>query len=276
MPELPEVEVICRGVRTRLVGCRITEFKWSGKSLRYPLDHQELRERLTGRAVTAVQRRAKFLEFHLDDGAIMVLHLGMTGNLGFFPTAEQPARHDHLFWQLDNNTEMRFNDTRRFGALHYLSPAAALTREHDFYATTGPEPFAETFNAAYLRKLAKNRHIPVKVFLMTNSIVAGIGNIYANESLFKAGIRPTRQAKSLKAKEWERLVDNIREVLRHAIDCGGSTISDFINVGRSPGYFQIYFQVYGRADEPCKNCNTPIAKVQLGGRASYFCSSCQK
>jgi len=276
MPELPEVEVISRGVRTRLVGRRITEFRWSGKALRYPVAPPELWELLIGRTVTAVQRRAKFLEFHLDDGALMVLHLGMTGNLGFFPAAEYPARHDHLFWRLDNDMEMRFNDTRRFGALHYLSPTAALMREHDFYTTTGPEPFAETFNASYLRKLARNRHIPVKVFIMTNSIVAGIGNIYANESLFKAGILPARKAKSLKTGEWERLIDNIREVLLHAIDCGGSTISDFINVGRSPGYFQIHFQVYGRANEQCKICKTPISKVQLGGRASYFCSSCQK
>lgn len=276
MPELPEVEVICRGVRTRLEGRRITEFRYSGKNLRYPITPMDLHEHLVGRVVKAVQRRAKFIEFHLDDGAIMVLHLGMTGNLGFFPITEKSARHDHLFWQLDNGSEMRFNDTRRFGSLHYLSPDAARVREDDFYKTTGPEPFADTFNTAYLRKLAKNREIPVKVFIMTNTVVAGIGNIYANESLFKAGIHPARKAKSLKVREWDNLVVNIREVLRHAIECGGSTISDFINAGRSPGYFQIHFQVYGRDKEHCKICRSPIAKIQLGGRASYFCSSCQK
>lgn len=276
MPELPEVEVICRGVRARLEGCRIMGFRFSGKQLRFPINQLDLRDSLIGRTVVIVQRRAKFLEVHLDDGAIMVLHLGMTGNLGFFPAADQPAKHDHLFWLLDNGSEMRFNDTRRFGSLHYLPPAAARVREDDFYKATGPEPFAETFNARYLQQSARNRTIPVKVFIMTNSIVAGIGNIYANESLFQAGIHPGRKTQSLNFAEWEHLIVNIREVLSHAIDCGGSTISDFINAGRSPGYFQIHFQVYGRSNEQCKVCKTPITKIQLGGRASYFCATCQK
>ena len=276
MPELPEVEVICRGVRPHIEGCKILQFRASGKSLRTPFDEKSLKKQLTGRTVFLVKRRAKFLEFHLDDGSIMLLHLGMTGNLGFFPPEYQPAKHDHLFWLLDNELELRFNDTRRFGSIQYLSPEQAIIRENSVYAKTGPEPFSEVFSAEYLKMAARKKEIPVKVFLMTNEVVAGIGNIYANESLFNARIRPTRKAKSIRLYEWEKLVVEIRNVLHHAIECGGSTISDFINTNRQSGYLQIHFKVYGRKDKNCEICHTAIVKKQVGGRASYYCPKCQK
>ena len=276
MPELPEVEVICRGLRPHLVDRVVTGILASGKALREPVPLDRLQREVVNRRITSVTRRAKFLQVGLDSGAMLIIHLGMTGNLGFFTPATEPAKHDHIRLILDNGLELRYNDTRRFGSIRILSPAEVPGVEETVYKTIGPEPFGEDFSADYLFRLAKGREVAVKSFIMTNQVVAGVGNIYANESLFRAGIRPDRKVRSLSQKEWAKLIVAIREVLTHAIECGGSTISDFVNAGQEKGYFQINFKVYGKGGMACTACGAVIAKKNIGGRASYCCPKCQK
>jgi formamidopyrimidine-DNA glycosylase len=276
MPELPEVEVICRGIRPHLCGRTIREIRHSGKMLRVAVPVEDLRLHILDRKVVKVDRRAKYLLITVEDGTILLLHLGMTGNIGFYAVDTPLARHDHVRLLLDNGLEMRFNDTRRFGSLHIVTGLEAENIETTFFSTTGPEPFNAAFSPAYLKGLAQERMLPVKSFLMTNQVVAGVGNIYANESLFQAGIRPQRPVSRVSGKDWQRLIACIREILSHAIDCGGSSISDFVNVSKERGYFQMNFQVYGRKGEPCRICQKPIEKTQIGGRASYYCPNCQR
>ena len=276
MPELPEVEVVCRGLRPFLIGRTISAIRWSGKKLRHPVHLEAMQQAMIGQTITTIERRAKFLQISLNSGAMLIIHLGMTGNLGIFPPSTRPAKHDHMLWLLDNGTELRYHDSRRFGSIRVLSPEEVVDREQTIFKTTGPEPFSDQFSAKYLHSLAKGKSVAVKLFIMTNQNVAGIGNIYANESLFAAGIRPGKKAQTLTLKQWDRLVTEIRRVLHHAIECGGSTINDFLNASQQRGYFQINFQVYGREGETCPLCSTQIKKQKIGGRASYFCSHCQK
>jgi len=275
MPELPEVEVICRGIRPLLMGRTITAIQHSGKPLRLPVPLSDMEREILGREIIEVTRRAKYLQIFFETGSILIIHLGMTGNLGFFSPSTKPAKHDHVQWLLDNDNELRFNDVRRFGSIQILSEIDTATREETVFKTTGPEPFSEEFSAKYLQRLAGTRQVPVKVFIMTNQIVAGIGNIYASESLFAAGIKPTRKVQTVRLKEWDQLITESRRVLSHAIECGGSTISDFVNAGQEKGYFQMHFKVYGKEGEQCSVCDSVIQKVQLGGRASFYCPQCQ-
>ena len=276
MPELPEVEVICRGIRPFLVGHTITAIHSSGKRLRQPVPMEAMQQEILNQTITTVERRAKFLQIGLKKKGMLIIHLGMTGNLGIFSPSVACAKHDHVQWSLDNGTELRYNDIRRFGSIRLLSRYEINDREKTIFKTTGPEPFSDDFSANYLHKLAKGKNLAVKLFIMTNQIVAGIGNIYANESLFAAGIQPARKVQTLTKAEWVRLVSEIRRVLSHAIECGGSTISDFLNASQERGYFQINFKVYGREGKSCPLCSTQIEKQKIGGRASFFCPICQK
>ncbi len=276
MPELPEVEVISQGLKPHLVGRRVEAITYNGKNLRSPVPIDLMRTQLTGKQIVKVERRAKYLLVHFDLETVLIIHLGMTGNLGIFPIGSTTARHDHLCWRLDNNLELRYNDTRRFGAIHLLQLPENASLEETFFHKTGPEPLSENCSAQYLHTKATGRKQPIKTFLMNTEVIAGIGNIYANESLFKAGINPCRPAGKLSRKEWRTLLDNIRSTLNWAIECGGSTISDFINASGEKGYFQANFKVYGKTGLPCGNCLTPIKKIQLSGRASFYCPQCQK
>ncbi len=276
MPELPEVEVICQGIRPFLIGRTVTAIHCSGKSLRQPVPMESMQREIIDQTIITVERRAKFLQIGLQRGDMLIIHLGMTGNLGIFSPSAKRAKHDHVLWSLDNATELRYHDIRRFGSIRLLSGHEVADREETIFKTTGPEPFSEEFSTEYLQKLAKNKTLAIKPFIMTNQFVAGVGNIYANESLFAAGIRPTRKAQTLTRKEWDRLVSEIRKVLRHAIECGGSTISDFLNANQERGYFQINFKVYSREGEECTFCSAHVLKQKIGGRASYYCPNCQK
>ncbi len=276
MPELPEVEVICRGLRPHLSGQRITAVVSSGKTLRHSVPVETLRQRLCGQRIMGVERRAKYLLLFCEDGHLLIIHLGMTGNLGLFPHTAPLKPHDHVGWQLENAMELRFNDIRRFGAIWLLTPEEAATRESGFFAATGLEPFSPLWTADHCLSRARSRQLPIKNFLMEGKVVAGIGNIYANEALFAAGIHPARPASSLKKRDWQRLIPIVCQILTEAIACGGSTISDFINANGESGYFQINFKVYGRKGQPCPQCGALIEKTQIGGRASYFCLHCQR
>ncbi len=275
MPELPEVEVVRRGLELHLPGRTFTAFRSSGKELRTPVPETLMQAHLPGRRVTGVRRRAKYLLIELDSGARLILHLGMTGKLGLFKQGSTPHKHDHLCWQLDNGFELRFNDVRRFGSIRVAAPEEVATLEDSVFRTAGPEPFSDDFNGTYLKDRGKRRVQPVKNYIMDSRVVVGIGNIYANESLFAAGIRPTRKTGRISLARWNRLVHEIRAVLSHAIECGGSTISDFLGASGDRGYFQIHFKVYGRGGAPCPQCETIIRQVKLGGRASFYCPTCQ-
>ncbi len=275
MPELPEVEVICQGLLPHLIDRTIISVHCSGKQLRVPVPCKDMQRELTGKRIGNLCRRAKYLILKTDNGGALIIHLGMTGNMGIFAADAPTKKHDHVRWKLDNETELRFNDTRRFGAVHFL-PQKDISRQiKHYFATTGPEPFSRACSVRYLSEKATRRNIAIKKFIMDSHIIAGIGNIYANESLFRSKIHPEQVASSLSAKEWRRLLSIIRKTLRHAIECGGSTISDFLGASGDGGYFQMNFRVYGKAGEECSECGEQLQKKSIGGRASFFCPHCQ-
>ncbi len=276
MPELPEVEVICQGIRPYLIHRRVKAIFHSGKQLRYKIPIDEMSQVLINHKVVAVERRAKYLLIHFNNSALLLFHFGMTGNLGVFSPATPMAKHDHIRLLLDNDTELRFNDTRRFGSIDLIADCTRENLEETFFSTTGPEPFSDDFSGQHLQKMASNKSLPVKTFIMTNLVVAGVGNIYANESLFAAGINPAQKVSQISLRNWNHLAEEIRKVLTHAIDCGGSTISDFVNASQETGYFQMNFKVYGKNGEKCAVCPSVIQKQVIGGRATFFCPGCQK
>lgn len=276
MPELPEVETICRGIRPHILHRTILQIHHSGKKLRKDVPLTQLLTLLSGHLIVDVQRRAKFLLIHIDNGALLVIHLGMTGNLGMFTPEATPHKHCHLRFLLDDGMELRYTDVRRFGFVEIFNQHEAIDIENTLLKTTGPEPFSDTFNADYLHKAAKGKSQPVKSFIMTNQVVAGVGNIYANESLFAAGINPKTPICKISKRSWQTLIRNIRKVLLHAIECGGSTISDYVNASQETGYFQINFKVYGKNGDTCGQCKSIIQKAVIGGRATFFCEKCQK
>ncbi len=276
MPELPEVEVIRRGLMPHLKGMTITEIRNSGKSLRVPMPAELLTTKLPGSIITDVKRRAKYLLFPSDKGDLLIIHLGMTGRLALFNQGSPVAKHDHLFLSLGNGKELRYNDTRRFGAVYLISNYLNVDLENTFFRTSGPEPFSDICTSSYFKTKAKGSSQAVKTFIMNSKILVGVGNIYANESLFAAKIHPQTPVGRLTHKQWQLLIEKIREILRWAIDCGGSTISDFLNAGGDQGYFQINFRVYGQEAKPCYLCQSLIVKRNINGRASYFCPQCQR
>ena len=276
MPELPEVETICRGLKPLVAGQTILAIHSSGHRLRQAIPLAEMTSGLIGATITEVSRRAKYILIHLNSGHILLIHLGMTGKLGVFASSLPPAKHCHLRLVFASDREMRYNDSRRFGLVQLCQPEQAATIEQQFFAGCGPEPFSTSCTAAYLQQAARGRTIAIKTLIMTNAVIVGVGNIYANESLFQAGIRPDKEAGQLTGREWRVLIDRLRAVLSEAIACGGSTISDYVNADQQQGYFQMNFKVYGRKGEGCLNCGSLIEKMVIGGRATYFCRKCQR
>ncbi len=274
MPELPEVEVILRGLRPHLENQVVLNFSSSNKALRFPLPKEQISKELSGKRVSRLYRRAKYICIIFENRKGLLLHLGMTGNLGFFPKKSPRSRHDHFWCQLDNGLELRYNDIRRFGSIRFLESDTAESLKK-LSGELGPEPLCDEFSGQYLRKKAANKSLAVKNFIMDNRIVVGIGNIYANESLFLAGISPKRSVQRISEQRWEKLTQTIKQVLLQAIECGGSTISDFVNASQQSGYFQMNFKVYGKTGQPCCNCGSIIKQVKIGGRASFYCTTCQ-
>lgn len=274
MPELPEVEVVRQGLAPLLAGRIVVGFSRSGQRLRAPVPVALLQQLIVGQQVKDVDRRAKYILIRMKNKASLVIHLGMSGRLGLFPAARKPAKHDHLRWRLDNGLELRFNDTRRFGLVQVLPPGP--DHEKEFFRQTGPEPFSKDFSAAYLQKKAGNRQQAIKNFLMDSRVVAGIGNIYASEILFASRLAPSAPAATVSLDEHRRLVKACRQILKRAIASGGTTIADYLNAGGQPGCFQLQLMVYGREGQACRQCKTPISRIVLAGRSTYFCSSCQK
>ncbi len=276
MPELPEVEVTRRGLLEQLSGRTIMAITWSAHRLRTEIPRRLLQDHIDRQQILTIDRRAKYLLIRMQSGATLVIHLGMTGKLGLLPEETARHKHDHLVLGLDNAMELRFNDSRRFGSIAVWPAMQAMECECEFSSREGIEPFDSDFTAEYLLRLAKSRQIPVKSFLMNTRLVAGIGNIYANEILFAARINPLMPASQLPAAAWQRIIKEGRRILQQAINAGGSTIADFLGASGHPGYFQLQFKVYGRKDAPCPECARPIVKTALAGRATYYCPICQR
>lgn len=273
MPELPEVEVIKRGLSPHIIDRHIRAVKWSNRKLRLPMPRARLQQWVNGAQINDVCRRGKYLLIHLKNNGCLIVHLGMTGKILLLDRMNARHKHDHLTLLLDNNFEIRFNDTRRFGSIQVTAPDESLA---DFFIKLGPEPFSDKFSALWLHSKACKRTCPVKNFLMDNHVVVGIGNIYASEILYCASILPTTSASAVSLKKWRQVVQCSRKILARAIKAGGSSIVDFVGSDGESGYFQLELQVYGRNGGPCGKCNSAIQRSVLAGRATYFCPECQR
>ncbi|MDR0528344.1 MAG: bifunctional DNA-formamidopyrimidine glycosylase/DNA-(apurinic or apyrimidinic site) lyase [Zoogloeaceae bacterium] len=274
MPELPEVEVSRLGLLP-LAGRSLLRLVVRESRLRRPIP-PDLGERLfSGIRLESVARRGKYLLFHWPEArGWLILHLGMSGSVRILEDMERaPGKHDHVDFVFSENTLLRFRDPRRFGLLEWQSGENPLA--HPLLAPLGIEPLSENFTADWLAKAVKGRRIPVKPFLMDSRRVVGVGNIYASESLFRAGIAPFCPAGSLSRARLERLTRAVQEVLQEAIAAGGSSLRDYVRSDGGAGSFQLSCAVYGRAAMPCPRCKTPIAEIRQNGRASFYCPRCQ-
>jgi formamidopyrimidine-DNA glycosylase len=270
MPELPEVETTRLGLVTRVVGRRVRDVVVREPRLRWPVT-RDLAGRLRGARVDGIRRRGKYLLFDLSAGHLLV-HLGMSGTLTVVPGDRPARRHDHVDLLLDGGEIVRFNDPRRFGAVLWVREPG----RHALLAGLGMEPFDEAFGGEYLHRASRGRRVPVKQFLMDAHVVTGIGNIYANESLFAARIRPSCAAGRLSRARMDRLAGEVRATLSRALAAGGSTLRDFVGSDGNPGHFQREYAVYGRAGEPCPACGAAVRASRHSGRATFHCPSCQR
>ena len=283
MPELPEVETVRRGLLPSMEGAIIEKAEVNRPDLRWPFP-ENMAERLTGARVEALTRRSKYILAHLDRGEALLIHLGMSGRMTvsgdplgqFAHTHPMPEKHDHVVFHMKNGARITFNDPRRFGAMDLIAVDELET--HPLLAKIGPEPLGNSFDDAYLVEALKSKQSPIKSALLDQRIVAGLGNIYVCEVLFRTGIHPERKAAKLSAKRIASLVPAIREVLTEAIEAGGSSLKDFRQADGELGYFQHRFKVYGREGEDCRTegCGASISRIVQSGRSTFYCKNCQK
>lgn len=270
MPELPEVETTRRGIEPHILGCSVKAVIVRQPKLRWPVT-SGLENILVQKKLSAVKRRGKYLLLAFDQGHLLI-HLGMSGNLRVLGEPVAPAKHDHVDIEFNSGQCLRFTDPRRFGAVLWIDGPAD---QHPLLAKLGPEPLSEGFTAEHLFTASRKRKMPIKNFIMDQAIVVGVGNIYANEALYIAGIRPDRKAGSVSLKRYLKLTHAITETLEQAIEQGGSSIRDFLGNEGKPGYFQQSLQVYGRSGLPCHLCGRNLVEVKIGQRQSVYCMSCQ-
>ena len=269
MPELPEVETTRRGLEKLIVGRSIEALLVRERRLRWPV-RTDLDARLRGRQIGSLQRRGKYLLINVGGGTLLV-HLGMSGSLRYLATPAAPGRHDHVDLKLVGGGCVRFNDPRRFGSMHF----AADPHRHRLLRDLGPEPLGENFTAEYLARSCHGRRVAIKQHLMNGRVVVGVGNIYASEALFRAGIHPARAAGRVSRARLARLVESVRAVLEEAVAQGGTTLRDYVGGDGRPGYFKLSLSVYDREGAPCKACAAPIRREVRGQRASFYCPHCQ-
>lgn len=275
MPELPEVETTRRGIAPYLEGKIIAGAIVRNPSLRWPIPNR-LAEIMTGLTIQKVVRRAKYLLLNCSSGTL-IFHLGMSGSLRILlaqspGVIESPGKHDHFDLILMDRTILRLRDPRRFGAVLWHTGEIF---EHPLLINLGPEPLTPDFNAQWLLEKTRKSYVSIKQTLMNSHVVAGIGNIYANEALFHAGINPKIAAGRIGIMRYEKLVRAIKQILQQAIEAGGSSLRDFVNSNGNPGYFQHYYEVYGRGGQRCKKCNHTIKQFKQNERSSFYCPSCQ-
>jgi len=269
MPELPEVETTRAGIEPHIRDQRITAVHIREFQLRWPIS-PDLGQNITGKVVREVKRRAKYLLLDTQQGQIM-MHLGMSGSLRILVKDTPAQTHDHVDFVFSNGKLLRYRDPRKFGSIFWLPEG-----EHRLLRHLGPEPLLDEFTPRYLFVRSRGRQVAIKTLIMNAQIVVGVGNIYANEALFMAGIKPTFPAGKLSLHRCTRLVNSIRVVLRSAIQAGGTSLRDFIREDGSPGYFRQALQVYGREGEDCYRCEKPLKTLRMGGRATVYCSRCQR
>jgi len=270
MPELPEVEVCRLGVSPHVVKNEVSKVIVRNRQLRWPIPDEV--QKMIGQSVIRVDRRAKYLLLRFDGGTLL-LHLGMSGTIRVIDEATPVAKHDHFELVFVNGTVLRLNDPRRFGAVLWFDKHVD---KQGLLSKLGPEPLSDEFCHDYLFAKAKNRKVPIKTFLMNNHIVVGVGNIYANEALFLAGILPIAKAGTISNKRYNRLTDIIKQVLSAAIKQGGTTLKDFTQADGRPGYFAQSLFVYGRAGQACLTCKETLLEVRQSNRSSVYCPNCQQ
>ncbi len=271
MPELPEVETTRRGIAPHVLKHSVCDVIIRQSKLRWPIP-RGLKNRLVGHAINAVERRAKYLLLRFDHGTL-ILHLGMSGSLRIIKASTTHGKHDHFDLVFDSGNALRLTDPRRFGAVLWTTDQPD---KHELLKSLGPEPLDKGFDTDYLFQRSRGRKGTIKQFIMDGKIVVGVGNIYASESLYLAGINPKTAAGKISRERFARLVDMIKKVLAEAIKQGGTTLRDFVGGDGKPGYFAQQLKVYGREGEPCPGCGLPVRQVILGQRASYYCPHCQK
>jgi formamidopyrimidine-DNA glycosylase len=270
MPELPEVETTRRGLAPLIVGQRIAQLAVREPRLRWPIA-PELPRRVAGQKIADLGRRGKYLLLTIESGSLLI-HLGMSGSLRYLSEAEPLRTHDHYDIELVGGGVLRYNDPRRFGSLHFAHDPAT----HPLLQALGPEPLGDEFDGDYLWRRSRGRQAAIKSFIMDAHVVVGVGNIYANEALYRAGIQPSRPAGRVSRQRYARLAAEIRAVLEDALRSGGTTLRDFVGGDGRPGYFRQSLAVYERAGEPCRRCGRTIARRVIGQRATYHCPACQR
>ncbi len=274
MPELPEVETLRRGLAHSLPGAEVRAVRVRETRLRRPVRTRRLRSRLVGRSILAVRRRSKYLLVDVEGDTHVVVHLGMSGTLELTPATSPLQTHVHVVLELDSGLELRYRDPRRFGLVDVLSTAELMADPS--FTTLGPEPLSDTWRTTDLVDAARGRRVPVKAFLMDARVVVGVGNIYANEALYRAGVHPRRSAGRIAESRWERVHGAVREVLLEAIENRGTTLRDFHDSAGNDGGNAAALRVYGREGEACGTCARPIRRLVLGGRSTFYCPRCQR
>ncbi|OON59825.1 DNA-formamidopyrimidine glycosylase [Massilia sp. KIM] len=277
MPELPEVEVTRRGVAPHIEGRVVEQVVFRREGLRWPFP-PDLSALLAGRRITGTSRRGKYLLIEFEHG-VLIVHLGMSGHLRVLPPGIEPRKHDH-FDLVVNGPEgrqvLRLHDPRRFGAVLWHGKEQGPLEEHELLRGLGVEPLGEAFSGALLHRETRRRNAPIKQVLLAGDIVVGVGNIYACESLFRAGINPKTSAARISRARYDKLAEAIKEILAAAIVQGGSTLRDFIAVNGQSGYFQQTYFVYDRAGVPCRHCGAPVRQIKQGQRSTFYCAQCQR
>ena len=271
MPELPEVETTRRGIEPHIENNKVSKVILRRKTLRWPITPALCKD-LPGEAIKSVSRRGKYLLLATKKGCVLI-HLGMSGSLRIVDTNQAAAKHDHVDIVFANNKVLRYTDPRRFGCILWDTESI---ESHPLLASLGPEPLSKEFHTNYLFQKSRTRNVAVKTFIMDSKVVVGVGNIYANESLFLAGINPKRNAGKISKPRYEKLVECIQKVLQRAIDVGGTTLKDFTGSDGEPGYFAQSLNVYGRKGDPCHVCKNTLKEIRQGQRSTVYCSRCQK
>jgi formamidopyrimidine-DNA glycosylase len=270
MPELPEVETSRRGIAPWLENQQVNEVIVRDRRLRWPVP-DNFEQNLTGKTIRSVRRRAKYLFFDTDSGSAM-LHLGMSGSVRIIESDEPAGKHDHVDVRMETGKALRFRDPRRFGSLLW----ASVPDEHPLIRNLGPEPLSDEFDSDYLWAASRGRRVSIKQLIMNSNVVVGVGNIYASESLFLAGIHPKRRSDRIARQRMQLLVDAIKQVLARAIEAGGTTLRDFYGGDGEPGYFSQELNVYAREGEVCPRCSAAVSAIVLGQRSTFYCKSCQR
>jgi formamidopyrimidine-DNA glycosylase len=274
MPELPEVETVCRGLATHILGKTITQARVNNRGLRQPLS-PDFAGSLKGLKIESVKRRAKYILMHCDRNTTLIIHLGMSGSIVIHATPPRSyKKHDHVVLCLSDGSELVYHDPRRFG-LMLLCKTNAL-ESHKLFSHLGPEPLSDEWTTERFYHLLQTKRAPIKSVIMDQQVVVGVGNIYACEALFQSGIHPSRPANCITKTEAKKLHKAIVAVLTAAIESGGSTLRDYVRSSGDAGYFQHHFRVYDRKGEPCESCGSPVESMRQAGRSSFFCSRCQK